>query len=122
LLPKIYIDYTYSSDTKINNKGGGKMVCYTVPLVAAIAHVIMRRNISSWKQSTDHVWLSLLLGGGAIFGLVDHWWNGELFYMGKNIVMDISLGVTITVAIFITWAIVVMLNKSKLNKLVKQSN
>ena len=98
------------------------MVCYTVPMVAAIAHVIMRRNIKSWKHSTNHLWLSLLLGGGAIFGLIDHWWNGELFHIGKNIVMDLSLGVTITVAIFVTWAIVVILNKIKLHKPAKQTN
>ena len=95
------------------------MVCYTVPMVAAIAHVIMRRNITSWKQSTDHLWLSLLLGGGAVFGLVDHWWNGELFLIGENIVMDLLLGVTITVAIFVIWAIMFTIEKTKSNKPVK---
>ena len=98
------------------------MVCYTVPMVAAIAHVIMRRNITSWKQSTDHLWLSLLLVGGAIFGLIDHWWNGELFYIGKNIVMDLSLGVTITVAIFIAWIAITKLNKTKMHNPTNQIN
>jgi hypothetical protein len=96
-----------------------KMVCYTVPMVAAIAHIIMRRNITSWKESTHHLWLGLLLGGGAVFGLVDHWWNGELFLIGENIVMDLLLGVTITVAIFVIWAIMFTIDKTKSNKPVK---
>ena len=82
------------------------MVCYTVPLVAAIAHIITRNRITSWKESAHHLWLSLLLAGGAIFGVVDHWWNGELLLIGENIVMDLLLGVTITIAIVVIWAIV----------------
>ena len=95
------------------------MVCYSVPLIAAISHFIMRKNIGSWKNSTNHLWLGLLLAGGAIFGLVDHWWNGELFLIGENILMDLMLGVTITVAIVIIWAVAVTLNKSKQQKTIK---
>ena len=95
------------------------MVCYTVPMIAAIGHIIMRRNITSWKESTYHLWLSLLLGGGAIFGLVDHWWNGELFYIGDNIVTDLSLGVAITVTILVIWAIMFTLDKTKSKKRIK---
>ena len=43
------------------------MVCYVVPTVAAIAHFIMRRNITSWKGNAYHLWLCFLSGGGAIF-------------------------------------------------------
>ena len=95
------------------------MVCYTVPMIAAIGHIIMRRNITSWKESTYHLWLSLLLGGGAIFGLVDHWWNGELFYIEDNIVTDLSLGVAITVTILVIWAIMFTLDKTKSKKRIK---
>ena len=92
------------------------MVCYAVATIAAISHFVMRRNISSWKNNTDHLWLGLLLAGGAIFGLVDHWWNGELFLIGENIVMDLLLGVTITIAIIVIWAVAITINKSKQNK------
>ncbi len=95
------------------------MVCYTVPMIAAIAHIIMRRNITSWKESAHHLWLSLLLGGGAVFGLVDHWWNGELFYIGDNIIMDLSLGIAITVTILVIWTIMFTLDKTKSKKSIK---
>jgi len=92
------------------------MVCYTVPLIAALVHSGMRKNITGWKQSTHHLWLSLLLAGGAIFGVVDHLWNGELFLIGDNIISDLLLGVTITVVIFVTWGIVITLEKIKTKK------
>ena len=95
------------------------MVCYTVPMAAAIAHVVMRKNIISWKESTHQIWLSLLLAGGAIFGVVDHWWNGELFLIGENILMDIMLGIAITIAIVIIWAVILTLEKTKVKKSAK---
>ena len=95
------------------------MVCYTVPMAAAVAHIFMRRNITSWRESTHQLWLSFLLVGGAIFGLVDHWWNGELFLIGENILMDISLGVAITLAIVVSWVVIQLLDKTKAKKTVK---
>ena len=95
------------------------MVCYAVPTAVAIAHIIMRKNISSWKESTHHLWLSFLLAGGAIFGVVDHWWNGELFLIGENILMDIMLGITITISIVAIWAVLRTFDKTKEKKLVK---
>ena len=89
------------------------MVCYAVPTAAAIVHIVMRRNITSWKGNTYHLWLSFLLAGGAIFGLVDHWWNGELFLIGENILMDLTLGVVITIAIVVIWAVLTTLDKTK---------
>jgi len=88
-------------------------------MIAAIAHIIMRRNITSWKESAHHLWLSLLLGGGAIFGLVDHWWNGELFYIGDNIIMELTLGIAITVTILVIWKIMFTLDKNKSKKPIK---
>lgn len=95
------------------------MVCYVVPTAVAIIHGIMRKNTTSLKNNVHHLWLNLLLVGAAIFGMVDHWWNGELFFIGKNIYMDILIGVVITTAIFIIWKIFVTIDKSKINKLVK---
>jgi hypothetical protein len=95
------------------------MVCFTVPTVAAIAHLIMRKNVIRWKGSRYHLWLNLLLAGGAIFGLVDHWWNGELFLLGENLLMDMMLGVAITVSIFIIWTVIVTLDKSKSKDIIK---
>jgi hypothetical protein len=95
------------------------MVCYVVPTAAAIAHFIMRRNITSLKGNTYHLWLSFLLGGGAIFGLVDHFWNGELFLTGEYLLLDIMLGVSITFAIVVIWAILITIDKTKVKKHIK---
>jgi len=96
------------------------MVCYVVPAVAAIVHYGLRKSKTSWKRNTSHLWLSLLLSGGAIFGIVDHLWNGELFLFGENLILDLLLGVTITVAILIAWFIVITLNKTSVEKPLKQ--
>ncbi|MFH1360632.1 MAG: hypothetical protein ABIJ41_06300 [Candidatus Omnitrophota bacterium] len=82
-------------------------MCYTVPAAGAIVTTVM------WSRTKDVKlwWLNLLFWGGALFGLIDHWWNGELFFVGEHIVSDLLLGVTITLAIFIFWKI--MMAKSK---------
>ena len=98
------------------------MVCYTIPTIAAIVHYILKRNIVGWKESTKHFWLSLLLAGGAIFGVIDHWWNGELFLIGEEPLIDLMLGITITVAIFVAWVVIVTLNKTVVRKPTKQTN
>jgi len=95
------------------------MVCFVVPTIAAIVHGVMRKSITSWKGNTYHLWLSFLLSGAAIFGLIDHWWNGELFLIGENITMDVMLGITITIATFIIWGVVTTLDKSKAKKPIK---
>ena len=95
------------------------MVCYVVPTAVAIIHGIVRKNTTSLKNNVHHLWLNLLLVGAAIFGLVDHWWNGELFFIGEYIYMDILLGIVITTAVFIIWKIFVTIDKSKINKLIR---
>jgi hypothetical protein len=87
-----------------------KMVCYIVPTVAAIAHFFMRKKFVSMNNK-HHAWLNLLFLGGAVFGFVDHLWNGELFY-GGNLVMDLALGVVITLAILLVWKIIVVFDKA----------
>ena len=98
------------------------MVCYIVPAAAAIVHYGLRRNIRGWSKSIHHFWLSLLLAGGAIFGVVDHLWNGDLFIIGEEPLIDVMLGVTITAAILVAWAIIVTLKKANVGKPTKQTN
>ena len=87
------------------------MVCYAVPTVAAIIHYATRKNISSWKASVHHLWLTLLLVGATVFGIVDHLWNGELFLIGENVGFDLLLGVVITIVTIAVWAVVVIVDK-----------
>lgn len=98
------------------------MVCYVVLAIAAIVHYGLRKSKTSWKGTISQLWLSLLLAGGAIFGVVDHLWNGELFLFGENILLDLLLGVTITVTIVIAWIIAITLNKNSVKKPLKQLN
>jgi hypothetical protein len=78
------------------------MVCYIIPLATALVSTVVwrvqRRGPAGW-------WLNLLLYGGAIFGVVDHLWNGELFLIGENTAVDLMLGATITAVIFGSWGI-----------------
>jgi ribonucleotide monophosphatase NagD (HAD superfamily) len=92
------------------------MVCYIVPSAAAIIHSYMRRRIPNWKNNIYQKGLTLLLSGGAIFGIVDHAWNGELLMVGENIVSDIMLGITITLTILVSWGIMVALDKSSVKE------
>ncbi len=70
------------------------MGCYTVPLLAAGIHYVMRKR-NGWDDKYNKV-LNLLFVGGAIFGVVDHAWNRELFAFSLH---DVLLGVVITMSI-----------------------
>lgn len=78
------------------------MVCYIIPLVVAL---VQSAVWGSRKSGPAGWWLNLLLYGGAIFGVVDHLWYGELFLIGEAPLMDLMLGVTITLTIFAGWGI-----------------
>lgn len=95
------------------------MTCYIVPSAAALIHYSMRRKIPSLKNNTHQKWLNLLLIGGAIFGIVDHLWNGEIFLIGENVVMDLMLGVTITLVILGAWGIMVAVDKAAVKETAK---
>lgn len=86
-----------------------KVVCYTMPLAAAVISSIVW---SSQRRGPAVWWLNLLLYGGALFGVVDHLWNGELFLIGEAPLMDLLLGVTITAAIFGGWGITLGIAKA----------
>jgi len=84
------------------------MACYAVPLAATLILAVKRRT--SIKKTKEMLWLNLLLLGGSLFGVIDHFWNGELFLLGSNLLADLSLGVTITLGTFAAWGIIVLAN------------
>ena len=78
------------------------MVCYIVPTIATVIEFIRKRN----KKDQRHQ-LNLLFLGGAIFGIIDHLWNGELFLISSNWVSDLTLGFTITAGIIGSWGLII---------------
>jgi len=98
------------------------MVCYTIPTTAAILLHFIRGNKVSWKGSQKYKSLNLLLFGGAIFGVVDHLWNGELFLVGPSILSDISLGFAITATIIVAWGVMAYLEEASQKKTSKAVN
>jgi hypothetical protein len=84
------------------------MVCYVVPLVVAVA-VSVVWGLS--RQGAKGFWLSLLLYGGSVFGVVDHVWHGELFLISSNWSADLALGGVITGAMFGAWGFTIGLAK-----------
>ena len=78
-------------------------MCYTAPLIGAAV------SLAAWKKtkSVKVWWLTLMFYGGALFGVVDHWWNGELFLISENIGHDLLLGVVITAFILVFWGITI---------------
>ena len=87
------------------------MGCYTIPAAAAIIHFFMRKKKPIMMSSAKHKTLNLMLTGGAIFGVVDHLWNGELFAFS---LMDTLLGFTITAVIMLAWLIMNYVEKFKI--------
>lgn len=82
-------------------------MCYIVPAAAAVVTTFI-------KKKTQKVWwLTLMFYGGAIFGIVDHLWNGELFLVSSDWVKDVLLGVVITAVTFLAWVFLSVLFKEK---------
>lgn len=88
------------------------MGCYAVPLIAGIIHYGLRKAKPSWNNQY-HQWLSLLFAGGTVFGIVDHAWHGELFLISDKILLDLLLGVIITLVILGVWAGMVIIDQYK---------
>ncbi len=86
------------------------LVCYAVPLSAAL--LLHGARKSGRVQGAKFHRLNLLLSGGAVFGVVDHLWNGELLLFGPNLGADLALGFVITAAIAGFWAASEMLSPS----------
>ena len=82
-------------------------MCYSVPLIAsAITTAAWAKNRSPRLGR-----LNLMLYGASIFGVVDHWWNGELFLLSGNVAKDLLLGVAITLTVFAAWTISLKVGK-----------
>lgn len=82
-------------------------MCYTIPLAAAIITTILWRR----RKQPKTWWLNLMLYGGALFGIVDHLWHGELFLISESAASDLSLGCVITATVFACWGIILALSK-----------
>ncbi len=82
-------------------------MCYAGPVIGAFITSFL------WKKtkSVRLFWLNLLFWGGALFGVIDHLWNGELFLISENIGMDFLLGGVITVSILIVWRVMLLVGK-----------
>jgi len=80
-------------------------MCYLGPTTAAIVTTFMWKS----KKALSLFWLMLMFYGGALFGVIDHLWNGELFLISENWVKDIMLGVVITAGIILVWRVILFL-------------
>lgn len=86
-------------------------ICYIIPSATAIIVSAIRKY--KWKREPESTWLTLLLLGAAIFGVIDHLWNGELFLIGPHLWKDIASGTVITAASFVAWVIMVAVHRAK---------
>ena len=82
------------------------MGCYTVPATAAIIHFFLRKKYS--LNDRYHKMLNFLFLGGAIFGVVDHIWNGDLLAFSLS---DVLLGVVITFVMWMTGLVIMLADK-----------
>jgi hypothetical protein len=79
-------------------------MCFSVPTAGAL----VTSFLCSRSRSVKLWWLNLMLWGGALFGLIDHLWNGELFVVPANLASDLALGAVITAGIVALWGVVVI--------------
>ncbi len=84
-------------------------MCFIEPTAGAIVTTLI------WNRTKDSKIgrLNLLFWGGALFGLIDHFWNGELFVVPKNLISDLWLGAVITVSILVVWKVMLSAEKTK---------
>lgn len=82
------------------------MVCYAIPLSAAVITFLARRVSGKARESESIRWLNLMLLGAAVALVVDHVWNGELFLISGNIASDVALGFTLTAFVLAAWVVV----------------
>ncbi|MCS7242006.1 MAG: hypothetical protein N2205_06490 [Candidatus Caldatribacterium sp.] len=74
-------------------------MCYVGPLAGAVVTSVLWKKV----RNTKVFWLNLLFWGGALFGVVDHLLNGELFLISENLGWDLALGGIITGVILLAW-------------------
>ena len=89
-------------------------MCYTIPIATSIV------TTAIWyKKRESNLWsLNLMLYGAAIFGFIDHLWNGELFLISENIFNELCLGCVITVGVFLGWLVTCFVPKVSYRKTV----
>lgn len=82
-------------------------MCYVAPVLGAVI------SSAAWRKTKNVKvwWLTLLFFGGALFGVIDHLWNGELFLISENIGSDLLLGVAIAAVILVAWTVTVAWSK-----------
>ncbi|MEK7825429.1 MAG: hypothetical protein AAB266_03295, partial [Nitrospirota bacterium] len=68
-------------------------MCYLGSIIGVVAATAAWHKTKSVKL----LWLTLMFYGSALFGVIDHLWNGELFLISKNITSDLWLGALIAV-------------------------
>ncbi len=82
-------------------------MCYVAPIMGAV----ITSALWSKTKSVKVWWLTLLFGGGALFGVTDHLWNGELFLISENIVSDLLLGIAIIAVILVSWGVTLICSR-----------
>jgi hypothetical protein len=96
------------------------MACYIVPLAATLSTFIGRKITG--RPGAQSFWLSIMLLGGALFGVIDHAFNGELFMISSNLGADLALGGMITAGITATWGGLVLIKSDILTEHRKTSS
>lgn len=84
-------------------------MCYVGPLSGAIITSILWKRTKSLRM----FWLNLLFWGGALFGVIDHLLNGELFLISEDVFRDLLIGGVITGAILAAWGGVLYLIRKR---------
>ncbi len=88
------------------------MVCYSIVLGAAICMQGFRHRVQNRLPHTNV--LSLMLWGGSIALLLDHFMNGELFLL-SGFAWELLVGFVMVLGILTVWGMYVVLSKT-LNK------
>jgi hypothetical protein len=92
------------------------MGCYAAPVAAAMIHFITRKKVKHIRHDKHHKWLNLMFLGAAVFGFVDHLWNGELLAFSAS---DMMLGLMITAALVLAWGVIVTVDRVREKHAVK---
>jgi len=82
-------------------------MCYIIPVGGAVITSFVWKK----KKTLKLWWLNLMFYGGALFGIIDHLWNRELFLISENWIMDLFLGVVISLGIILFWLITLVFAK-----------
>ena len=83
-------------------------MCHVVPMAGALITSFILRK----KKDQKIWWLNLMFYGGALFGLIDHVWNKELFLVSEHLVKDLGLGIVISIGIVASWLVILAVSKT----------